>query len=372
MSFSSFESVMSDHRETSDPYTLARRQQILLVVAMALAAGLAGGLLILSEGALSSGQATAQPAAPRMARFVPPKEQLAALAIEPVRIQIFENEVVTDGYIASNVGFAAPGARTETRIENGSPILAGQSSEVLQAESDLATAKAQYDLAEKNEKRQHALYQAEGAALKDWQQAQSDLATAASSVASARNRLRLLGKTDREIDEFEQAETRSGSGAIFAVGSGTRVWLIANVREEDAPKVALGDDIEVRVPAYPNRVFNAKLGYIASLIDPNTHRLVVGALVPNADGMLRANMSASVIIKGGPAKAAPAVPAQAVIYEGDTARVWVANDDGSLALRDVTLGRANGDELEVTKGLSGGERIVTSGALFIDQAAGGE
>lgn len=360
---------MSDHRENPYPYTLPQRRQIMLVAAMALAAALAGGLLLLGGAALSP-EATAQPAAPRMARFVPPKEQLAALTIRPVRMAIFENEVVTDGYIAPNLGFATPGGRTE--IENGSPILAGTSSDVLQAESDLAGAKAQYDLAEKNEKRQHALYQAEGAALKDWQQSQSDLATAAAAVSSARNRLRLLGKTDREIDAFEQAQTRSGSGAIFAVGSGARVWLIANVREEDAPKVAAGDDLEVRVPAYPDRVFKAKLGYIASLIDPNTHRLVVGALVPNPDGMLRANMSASVTIKGGPAKAAPAVPAQAVIYEGDTARVWVANNDGSLGLRDIQLGRANGGELEVTKGLSGGERIVTSGALFIDQAAGGE
>jgi cobalt-zinc-cadmium efflux system membrane fusion protein len=61
-----------------------------------------------------------------------------------------------------------------------------------------------------------------------------------------------------------------------------------------------------------------------------------------------------------------------VIYEGDTARVWVAGNDGSLALRDVTLGRSNGDRLEVTRGLTSGEKIVTSGALFIDRAANGE
>jgi cobalt-zinc-cadmium efflux system membrane fusion protein len=99
---------------------------------------------------------------------------------------------------------------------------------------------------------------------------------------------------------------------------------------------------------------------------------VVGALVPNPDGTLRANMSATVIINGGPGNAAPAIPARAVIYEGDTARVWVAGSDGSLALRDVTLGRANGDRLEVTRGLASGEKIVTSGALFIDRAASGE
>jgi cobalt-zinc-cadmium efflux system membrane fusion protein len=358
---------MSEHHEKSSSHALPPRQQFLIVGA--LAAVVAGAAFMLFLGGAGREEAPAQPAQPQLSRFIPPKQQLAALEIQPVGLRIFHTEIVTDGTIAPNGGFAA-GARGQ--VENGSPILPGQSSDALQAEGDLSTANAQYALAQKNETRQHALYQAEGAALKDWQQSQTDLATAAAAMASAHNRLRLLGKTDSEIAAFERAQSRSGSDAIFSVGSGARVWLIANVREEDAPKVRLGDDIEVRIAAYPNRIFQSKLGYMASLIDPNTHRLVVGALVPNPDGTLRANMSASVTIKGGPASAAPAIPAKSVIYEGDTARVWVAGNDGSLALRDVTLGRANGELLEVTKGLSGGERIVTSGALFIDRAASGE
>jgi len=359
---------MSNHQETSS-YALPPGQQIVILVAVAVAAAFGAGILFLGGAIFGHGDAKAQPAQQQLSRFIPPKQQLASLEIQPVPLRVFNTEIVTDGYIAPNGGFAAGGSGP---VQNGSPILPGQSSDVLQAENDLSTANAQYALTQKNEKRQHALYQTDGAALKDWQQSQTDLATAAASVASARNRLRLLGKTDSEIAAFERAQSRSGSDAIFSVGSGARVWLIANVREEDAPKVHLGDDLEVRVPAYPNQVFKSKLGYMASLIDPNTHRLVVGALVPNPDGMLRANMSANVTIKGGPANTAPAIPAKAVIYEGDSARVWVAGNDGSLALRNVTLGRINGEQLEVTKGLAGGEKIVTGGALFIDRAASGE
>ena len=179
---------------------------------------------------------------------------------------------------------------------------------------------------------EHALYQAEGAALKDWQQSQTDLATAAAAMASAHNRLRLLGKTDSEIAAFERAQSRSGSDAIFSVGSGTRVWLVADVRQEDAPKVRLGDDIEVRVPAYPNRIFQSKLGYMASLIDPNTHRLVVGALVPNPDGTLRANMSATMRPSRAvrPAPPPPFPPNPSSMKRAPA--VWVAGNDSSLAL----------------------------------------
>lgn len=357
---------MSEHHDKSLPHALPPRQQFLIVGA--LAAVVAGGALMLFLGGPGHEEAAVQPAQAQLARFIPPKQQLAALEIQPVALRIFHTEIVTDGTIAPNGGFAS-GASGQ--VENGSPILPGQSSDVLQAENDLSTANAQYAQARKTEARQHALYQIEGSALKDWQQSQTDLATATAAVASAKNRLRLLGKSDGEIAQFGRAQSKSGA-AIFSVGSGGRVWLVANVREEDAPKVRLGDDIEVRVAAYPDQVFKSKLGYMASLIDPNTHRLVVGALVPNPGGMLRANMSANVTIMGGPGSAAPAIPAKAVIYEGDSTRVWVAANDGSLALRDVTLGRTNGDQLEVTRGLSGGEKIVTSGALFIDRAASGE
>lgn len=68
-------------------------------------------------------------------------------------------------------------------------------------------------------------------------------------------------------------------------------------------------------------------------------------------------------------RAAPAIPAKAVIYEGDDgAKVWVAGNDGSLSLRDVRLGRSAGEELEVTRGLSPGEKIVVGGAPFIDRS----
>jgi membrane fusion protein, heavy metal efflux system len=66
---------------------------------------------------------------------------------------------------------------------------------------------------------------------------------------------------------------------------------------------------------------------------------------------------------------APGVPQSAVVYEGETTRVWVASPDGSLVLRQVQTGRASGDIVEVTKGLEAGERVVASGALFIDRAA---
>jgi cobalt-zinc-cadmium efflux system membrane fusion protein len=60
------------------------------------------------------------------------------------------------------------------------------------------------------------------------------------------------------------------------------------------------------------------------------------------------------------------------VYEGDTARVWVVRPDGAIVSRLIGAGEAGDGMVEVLNGLSAGEKIVTSGTLFIDRAANGD
>jgi cobalt-zinc-cadmium efflux system membrane fusion protein len=293
--------------------------------------------------------------------------------------------------------------------------MAVEASEIVQGQNDLITAvaalntaRSQLTLAQNNEKRQHELYLAKSAALKDWLQAQADLSSAQNTarsaettLAAARNRLRILGKTDTEITALEGAPnaqpmnpevlvrapiagvvvqrqvglgqyiTSASGGAtnpVYSIGNPATVWLIANVRETDAASVRIGQPVEVRVLAYPGRVFKAHLTWIAPSIDAATHRLPVRAEVENKDGALKPAMFASFSIFTGADVSAPAVPQSAVIYEGEQARVWVASNDGLLSSRTIKTGRASNGMVEVTSGLSAGEKVVASGTLFIDRA----
>jgi membrane fusion protein, heavy metal efflux system len=130
--------------------------------------------------------------------------------------------------------------------------------------------------------------------------------------------------------------------------------------------------VRIHVLAYPDRVFNARISWIAPTIDPKTHRLAVRADVANKDGALKPMMFARFTIAIGPERKAPAVPEEAVIHRGDSERVWVVAPDGSLAARTIKTGRSHGDMVEVVSGLKAGERVVTAGALFIDRAARGD
>jgi membrane fusion protein, heavy metal efflux system len=156
---------------------------------------------------------------------------------------------------------------------------------------------------------------------------------------------------------------------VYSIGDLSTVWLMANVRETDARLVRIGQRVDVRVLAYPGRTFTAHIAWIAPAIDAATRRLPVRAEVENADGALKPMMFASFSIITGIDVAAPAIPQSAVIYEGDKAHVWVALDDGTVAARAIKVGRTSDTTVEVTEGLSAGEKIISSGTLFIDRAA---
>jgi len=321
---------------------LSHRHQGIAVAGLG-AAALAAAMLM-----LAGSRSMSQPSAAPVAHFVPSDEQLRSFAVQTVAARTFRTQIVTDGYVAAGTGKA------------GGPVLPAQASDMLQAENDLAAARIQYRNAAAAEDRQHKLFQIQGAALKDWQQSQADLATASAALASARNRLRLLGKPDD-----------GGAGAV-TLGDNSTVWLIANVREDDAGLVHVGDPLAASLAAWPGRTLSGTVGFISTVIDPTTHRLVIGARVKNPGGLLKPNMLATLTIEGGEAVSAPAVPANGIIYDGDQAHVWVVAPGRKLVPRNVTLGRTNDGFVEIKTGLQAGERVATAGGLFIDQAANGD
>jgi cobalt-zinc-cadmium efflux system membrane fusion protein len=280
-------------------------------------------------------------------------------------------------------------------VKKGAPLATLEATEFVQAQNDLATAVAQRKLARINETRKHALFDAKGGSLSDWQQAQADLTAAETAVYSVRNRLRILGESDARIDEFESAHSinpvatisapiagvvvdrqvgpgqyvQAAAGTpVFTIADPSSVWLLANVREAAAASVRAGDIMFVRVPAYPQREFRARVTYVAALVDSATHRLAVRAEIDNRDGALKPEMFATFRIQTSDATQSPAIPEAAVVYEGDAAHVWVVQGDGLLAYRSIRTGRTNDGLVEVLEGLKPGERIVARGGLFIDQA----
>jgi cobalt-zinc-cadmium efflux system membrane fusion protein len=334
--------------------------------------------------------------------------QLATLEINTVATRAFRTEEVTEGQIALNGDtttqvfspysgrvvrvLASPGES----VKQGAPLLRIEASEFVQAQSDLLNAAATLKLARINEERKHAAYDSKGGSLQDWQQAQVDLAAAETAATAATNRLRILGKTDQEIAAIESAKKtdaatyvvapiggvvtdrqvgpgqyiQSGaSNPVFSIGDLSTVWLVADVPETDAPFIERGQTVEVRVLALPGQIFKAKLTAIGAQVDAVTRRVPVRATLANPEGKLKPQMFATFSIITSGDSQAPAVPEEAVVREGDQARVWVLAQNNMLALRSIRTGRSIDGMVEVLDGLKAGERVVTRGSLFIDRAA---
>jgi membrane fusion protein, heavy metal efflux system len=377
--------------------------------------GIAAALVIITVlvvwlGGRASGPheapAAATPSPPGTFRASP--QQLKTLTVDAVQTHGFVSEELTEGKIAVNANRATPvfspysGRVTRViaglgdTVRSGAPLATLEASEYVQAQSDLKSTAAAAKLARVNEARKHALYDAKGGSLQDWQSAQADLTNAESAHNAVRNRLRILGKSDAEIVQLERAEVidpvatltapiagvvvdrqvgpgqylQAGSGTpVFTIADPSSVWLLANVRETDAGLVKLGQAVEVRVLAYPKRTFKARVTYVAALVDSVTHRLPVRAEIENRDGALKPEMFANFRILTADVSESAAVPQAAVVYEGSAAHIWVVAGDDLLSLRTIRTGRSNDGLIEVLDGLKPGERVVTKGGLFIDQAA---
>jgi membrane fusion protein, heavy metal efflux system len=357
-------------------------------------------------------------------RYVPTPAEWASLTVEPVTERTFRAEHATEGKIAVDEDRSTPVfspyagrvvkllAKPGDNVGQHQPLFVIEAADTVQAQNDfisamtgLNKARSALDLAQLQDNRAKDLFEGKAIPLKDYQQAeatltqtQNDLRSSQTALEAARNKLKILGLTEQDIATFQQkgridpsttifspiagtvVQRKIGPGQyinsgasdpVFVIGDLSTVWLTAFVRETDASIVSVGQELSFTVLARPDHPRVARIDYVAASIDPVTRRLLVRATVDNKDGLLKPEMFANVTIYSGGDHLAVGVPKQALIYEGDRVRVWVAHEDKSIELRQITTGLTNGDLVEVDGNLKPGEQIVTKGSLFIDRAASG-
>jgi cobalt-zinc-cadmium efflux system membrane fusion protein len=205
--------------------------------------------------------------------------------------------------------------------------------------------------------------------------------------------VRIFGKTDAEIDQVVEMRrvdstllvpspisgrivARSAAPGLlvqpgnapapYSVADLSTMWMLANVIETDAPAYKLGQDVEVRVPAYPDKVFKGHVTALGAMIDPNSHRQLVRSQIDDPEHLLRSGMYASFIIRVGDAVRSLAVPAEGVVREGDgTMTVWSTKDNRHFVKRTVKTGLAQEGWTQIRSGLSPDETVVMDGAVFL-------
>jgi cobalt-zinc-cadmium efflux system membrane fusion protein len=346
-------------------------------------------------------------------------DQMHQLGIVKVELYPFRVQKLAIGQIAYNEDTSTavltpfPGrvtrllAKIGDNVNRGDPLFEIDSPEVVQPQNDFIAAfsamnkaRSQLDLARIVEKRLKDLYEGKAAALKEYQQAQgqlvgaeNDMRSAEMSLEAARARLRIVGFTDAEVAALKDKGTvrratpipapidgtviarkvgpgqyvRNDTGeALYVIADLSTMWLKAQVPEKEISSIRVGQDVEVKVSALPDRVLRARVTAINAATDATTRRVIVRSEIPNPEGALKSEMFASFKIATGADEPSPSVPVQAVIREGDHAVVWVEEEPMLFRRRKVTLGIEQEGRMQIREGLKAGELVAGRGAIFVD------
>jgi membrane fusion protein, copper/silver efflux system len=207
---------------------------------------------------------------------------------------------------------------------------------------------------------------------------------------SAKQRLLLMGLSQSEINEIEKTGEASPnliirspySGyvleksvlpgqafgpdqSLFVIADLSSVWVLADVYEQDIPRVHLGQTANLELTAYPGETFDGKIGLIYPSLSDQTRTLKVRLDFANRDNKLKPGMYAQVEIQNDDTPILSA-PIEAILDGGETKYAFVVHDKIHFEPRLVTTGRMSDDYVEIVSGLNRGEEVVTSANFLID------
>jgi RND family efflux transporter MFP subunit len=297
----------------------------------------------------------------------------------------------TSGYVDQVLRRTGPDGRQRT-AQAGDPVARGTvlarvreqdaRERVGQARARITEGEASLTKARLDLERALALYGAESLIKPDLDTAQAAFDGAGARMQSARaeSALRdcvLVAPSGGVILErsLEPGMLASPGTPGFVIGDVSSVKARFGIPDSMLGSIALGAEIGVTVDAMAGTTFTGRLTAIAPAADPQSRVFDVEVTIPNADGKLRPGMIGTVTVGIDAAAAAMprplTVPLTAVVRaDGATGRfaVFVVERDGGSALvrqHEVELGEVLGNDIAVTRGLRGDERVVTSGATLL-------
>jgi membrane fusion protein, heavy metal efflux system len=284
-------------------------------------------------------------------------------------------------------------AKVGDEVKKGQTLFTIDSPDLLAADSNLIAAAGVLELTSRNLVRLKALYESRAVAQKDLEQAVSDQQTADGALRTARDAVRIFGKSDAEIDMIVKERRADptlivpspiagritaraaapgllvqpgNAPAPYSVADISTMWMLANVAESDVPAFRVAQEVKVSLLAFPGKVFEGKIVTIDAMVDPNSHRMMMRSNIDDPNHELRSGMFATFVIRTGDPVRALAVPLDGVVREGDgTNSVWVTSDRRRFNQRIVKIGMQSGGYRQILEGLQPGELVATEGAVFL-------
>jgi cobalt-zinc-cadmium efflux system membrane fusion protein len=304
--------------------------------------------------------------------------------------------VEVDEARVARAGSPVTGRITELDATVGQDVRRGQllatltSTELSDAQLGYLKSYSQKLLAERAAQRAQQLFDADVIGLAELQRRQSELVQADAEVSAARDQLKVLGMSESGLLKLAASRTVNSTShvvssldgtvierkvttgqvvqpadAMFVVADLSHVWIVADIPEQNAGMMRIGESVEAEVAALPGRRIKGQLSFVAATVNPDTRTIRVRMDLPNPDRELKPAMLATVVVRGKPQKQT-VVPAAAVVREENRDFVFVQTAPDTFQLRQVALGAEQEGQRVVIGGLRDGERIVVDGAFHLN------
>ena len=414
----------TDSIQVSNRTPARNRNRIAIVAVVGVVAIIAAGILwlLLRSSSSSAGrpvptprnigveESTSTPATSEPTVSIDPEAaKRAGIKTEPVGEAMFTGGLVpgqvTTGVVQANAYRTTPvvsvvgGIVRRVAAELGQSVNRGQTVAVVFSD-ELAMAQSRYldSLAELDEHHKHhmrtvRLVEIGAASREELEQATTKLRSAESEVESQRQRLILLGLSERRIAELKTPAQVSSEvslpapvsgvvisrtanpGEVIAAGKEilriadlSSVWVMGQVYEKDLGKVVVGSGASITSDAYPGRVFRGRISYIDPTLDPATRTAQARIELANPGQALKIGMYVNVAFAAlsGAESTTPVIPRSAVQNINDQQVVFVQTATANTyAMRPVKLGAEVNGQYPVLEGLTVGDRIVTEGSFLL-------
>jgi cobalt-zinc-cadmium efflux system membrane fusion protein len=273
-------------------------------------------------------------------------------------------------------------ARLGDTVQKGQLLLRLQSADLSAAFSDYRKAVADERLTQVQLDRARLLYDKGAISLNDLQVAEDADSKAKVDVGNTTERVRVLGGnvnnpsaiveihapvsgviTDQQVTNAAGV-AGLGSPNPFTISDLSYVWILCDVYENDLGTVQLGEEAEVRLNAYPDKMFKGKIRKIRSIIDPAIHTAKVRIEVRNP-GLVRPGMFVTATFHGKKTEKHAAVPATAVLHLHDRDWVYLPAENKKFRRVSIVSGKMlPGSMQEVISGVTPGTQVVQNALVF--------
>jgi RND family efflux transporter MFP subunit len=247
--------------------------------------------------------------------------------------------------------------------------------QIMQATADLASAQANFTLAQATFQRGQTLISSGAISKSDLDTRAADASNKDGLVKSAQanlDRLRVLAQykqitapfdglvTARNTDVGALINAGGGGPPLFVLSDTARLRVYVNVPQGYVPSIRIGTQAKMSVPEYPGKRFSATVEASAQAVDVSSGTTRMLLVVDNSSGELMTGDFANVSFDLPHPEIAVNVPASALIFDQGGLRVAVLDNDTRVVLKPVTISRDLGRVIEIASGLSADDRVIDS------------